>query len=824
MIITQEKDIYVQFLGGASEVGATCIYIYWKGKKILIDSGKRRSGNNHYPIFDEIDKDVDLFILTHLHGDHVGSYMEILEKLNIKRVVTSKENKECIKIILEDSQKIMRKDNNTSEEIKNLYSDEKIKEAVDRIEVIKYDKKLSLGELKLSFIQTSHLMGSFGVYFESPDYSLLHTSDFTESQKFFHPKTEFLSELKGKDIDTIITETTYGQNIDADEVLKDNCLNDLAHSINEVFKDNGNILIPCFANGRMQEVILAILKLIVSGRIDRDTKISMFYNWNNNLKKITNLGGNITEKYFEEYFEILRDELRVNNRDYFSLIEKNSKEKNLKNGHKSILREFLEGNFLNICKTEWDLNSDFIDKKKTIFLIQPGMLGSATETNEDKQKNGKLALEIMEGTKNGLIFVGYQSPGTAGKKIKETILNGTCRVYGKTYTRKNKNISSISFPGHASIAGVVELVKELTPENIILVHGDIDSSKNMAKGVDRKNILIPEIDEKIYLMDNNKKMFFSMHHKFSKIVVDLGSKYTLESKNDKVLEEEKYEDYKVIKLLKDEYFEKIDRDLLSIEFIIGNRESIPFYEKLKKELKAEGIASNLNIVVNESSLIENLAKLVSDTNEKSSLYLIDYSFDMIEEFIILGQMADLEIYFYEGDHFEKLLNLPFDIAPQNKIQYENKIELEQLIEKMEYYHGKRTKKEIEREEKYVQRPDYNIDKPIYKKNLFYSKDKSLWGDIATLLEIKNRGVVKDFENIYDKLNERIESIVLTNYEYSYFENKEYREIIGIDKNKIYGKFYLESGIQLFTINLKKNILAKDVIGELDRYVEFVGGR
>ena len=119
MITTREKDIYVQFLGGASEVGATSIYIYWKGVKILVDSGKRQGSFTPYPIFDEIGNDIDLFIITHLHQDHIGSLMECYSMLNLKRIVTSKENKETILLVLRDSQKFNK---NGSTDLKEVYS------------------------------------------------------------------------------------------------------------------------------------------------------------------------------------------------------------------------------------------------------------------------------------------------------------------------------------------------------------------------------------------------------------------------------------------------------------------------------------------------------------------------------------------------------------------------------------------------------------------------------------------------------------------------------------------------------------------------------
>ena len=310
MIKKAEKDIYIQYLGGASEVGATSIFLYWKGEKILIDSGARQT-KDKYPIFEEISDDIDLFILTHLHGDHVGSLMECENQLNLKRMITVPDNKAMLEIALKDSQKILNnnleKEDNIKEKQKieeklEIYSDENIDRVIKKMETNDFYKSFYIGKinLKITFYKTSHLLGSLGILFEDGNYTLFLTCDFTESKKFFHQKTEFISKLKDKKIDTMITETTYGKNDESDEVLKEKTLTDLSYGINKIFENEGNVLIPCFALGRMQEVISAILRLILGGKIPRDTKIYL-HNSSNSL------GIKYTEKYLEQSLDILAE-------------------------------------------------------------------------------------------------------------------------------------------------------------------------------------------------------------------------------------------------------------------------------------------------------------------------------------------------------------------------------------------------------------------------------------------------------------------------------------------------------------------------------------
>lgn len=62
-------------LGAGQEVGRSCIFLEFKGKKILLDLGihPAYTGLDSLPFIDEIDpKEVDLLLISHFHLDHCG--------------------------------------------------------------------------------------------------------------------------------------------------------------------------------------------------------------------------------------------------------------------------------------------------------------------------------------------------------------------------------------------------------------------------------------------------------------------------------------------------------------------------------------------------------------------------------------------------------------------------------------------------------------------------------------------------------------------------------------------------------------------------------
>ena len=67
------------FLGGAGEVGASCLLISVADRKILIDCGMRMSSEDHSPaipnflLLKELAPKLDAIFISHAHADHVGA-------------------------------------------------------------------------------------------------------------------------------------------------------------------------------------------------------------------------------------------------------------------------------------------------------------------------------------------------------------------------------------------------------------------------------------------------------------------------------------------------------------------------------------------------------------------------------------------------------------------------------------------------------------------------------------------------------------------------------------------------------------------------------
>ena len=66
----------LHFLGGAMEIGGSCIYLNIAGKRILMDCGIRQSGTKDpLPDFAAIQAHggLDAILVSHAHMDHIGT-------------------------------------------------------------------------------------------------------------------------------------------------------------------------------------------------------------------------------------------------------------------------------------------------------------------------------------------------------------------------------------------------------------------------------------------------------------------------------------------------------------------------------------------------------------------------------------------------------------------------------------------------------------------------------------------------------------------------------------------------------------------------------
>ncbi|MBW6409365.1 MBL fold metallo-hydrolase [Clostridium weizhouense] len=452
----------LDFLGGALEVGGSSILLKINNKNILLDAGIRQNANkDSIPNFRTIQDNggLDAIIISHAHLDHIGCLPLISNEYPNAKIFMNNMTKDLVRVLLYDSLKIM---NNRESEIP-LYSEKDVKFTLDRIFTINYLVRFPIFEdLHLTFYNAGHIAGASCIYLESREGAMFYSGDFS----VFSQKTVEGAKLPKLRPDVAILESTYGDKLHSNREVEEKALINI---VNECIENNGKMIIPAFALGRAQEVILILKSAMNKG----------------SLKKV--------KVYVDG---MVRDINRVYKNNPLYL--KNSLGKKILKG----IEPFYDENIIEVKLN--DNREEILSKKEPVVIISSsGMItGGPSAFYAEK-------IATME---NGYIVItGYQDEESPGKKILDLANEEEEERY---LSINNLNIpvkctvKKVGLSAHADKSEIKGLIDRISPRNIFLVHGNEEVIKTLATEVSRDFIgrtFTPECGESIKVNINNPR-------------------------------------------------------------------------------------------------------------------------------------------------------------------------------------------------------------------------------------------------------------------------------------------------------------------------------
>jgi Cft2 family RNA processing exonuclease len=230
-------------LGGAGEVGGSSHLLDFGNSKILVDAGIKPDGRGPAtPDFGGLNG-IDAAVITHAHLDHCGALpLLVRDRPNMPIYCTPPSAKLIVSAL-----------NDHAAMGGGLPGGAPIHEVKKRLVPVPFGKPLDVGGTKVTLTESGHILGAASVLFNSGPSTVFHTGDICMEDHFSIPSAR-LPEVK--DIDLLIMEAT----------LADQKPQPFAESIRtmvEVINDTtlergGTVLIPTYALGQAQEIILGI--------------------------------------------------------------------------------------------------------------------------------------------------------------------------------------------------------------------------------------------------------------------------------------------------------------------------------------------------------------------------------------------------------------------------------------------------------------------------------------------------------------------------------------------------------------------------------------
>ena len=325
------------------------------------------------------------------------------------------------------------------------YESEQVREAIKHCIPLEYGDVTDIApDLKLTFHNAGHILGSAVSHFHVGDglYNVAFSGDihYEDTRLFNGAVNEFPR------VETLVLESTYGGRNDYQTDQEDS-EERLKEVINETYEKDGKVLIPAFAVGRSQEMMLVLEEAMRSGDIP---------------EMPVHLDGMIWEAtaIHTTYPEYLRDDLR----DRIFHEDENP---------------FLADEFNHIDGGEEE-RRDVADGGPCIILSTSGMVTGGPIMSWLEH--------IGPDPDSTMTFVGYQAQGTLGRRIQngwdEIPMNRSGGRNGKLSLELDVETVD-GFSGHADRQGLMNFVKTMNPrpEKILCVHGDESSTQDLSSSL-----------------------------------------------------------------------------------------------------------------------------------------------------------------------------------------------------------------------------------------------------------------------------------------------------------------------------------------------------
>jgi KH/beta-lactamase-domain protein len=448
--MSDDEWVRITTLGCCREVGRASFILSTPETRVLIDCGDKPGSEDEVPYLQVPEalgsgaNSLDAVVLTHAHLDH-SALIPLLFKYGYDGPIYCTEpTRDLMGLLTLDYLDVAAKEGRAPP-----YESEMVREAIKHCIPLEYGDVTDIApDIKLTLHNAGHILGSSIAHFHIGDglYNVAFSGDihYKDTRLFNGAVNEFPR------VETLVLESTYGGRNDYQTDQEDS-ERKLIDVINRTHEQGGKVLIPAFAVGRSQEIMLVLEKAMREGDIP---------------EMPVHLDGMIWEAtaIHTTYPEYLRDDLR----DRIFHEDENP---------------FLADEFNHIDGGEEE-RQEVADGGPAIILSTSGMVTGGPIMSW---------LEHLGGDPDTtMTFVGYQAQGTLGRRIQngwdEIPVgndNGRGRGRGGTLTLKADVETVDGFSGHADRQGLENFVKTMNPrpEKVLCVHGDEKSTQDLSSAL-----------------------------------------------------------------------------------------------------------------------------------------------------------------------------------------------------------------------------------------------------------------------------------------------------------------------------------------------------
>jgi len=264
-------SVTLGFMGATGTVTGSRYLVQHGATQVLVDCGlfqgyKQLRLRNWEP-FPVPPGSLDAVILTHAHLDHSG-YLPRLVKAGFRgRIVCTPATKALCDVLLPDSGRLQEEEATYAEhrrssrhrDPKPLYTEEDALACLERFDTQRFEAEGTVGrDLAFELLPAGHLLGAAQVRMRVGSQIVHFSGDLGRDDDLLMAPPMPLGEA-----DVLVCESTYGNRLHPTSDVAE----ELAAVIVRVARRGGVVLIPAFAVGRTQQLLLLLERLRQGNRI-----------------------------------------------------------------------------------------------------------------------------------------------------------------------------------------------------------------------------------------------------------------------------------------------------------------------------------------------------------------------------------------------------------------------------------------------------------------------------------------------------------------------------------------------------------------------------
>lgn len=430
------------FLGATHEVTGSCTLLEACGKRILIDCGMEQGEdiyeNCDLPVFPG---EIDAVCLTHAHIDHSGMLPALVAKGFKGPIYATEATQMLCGIMLRDSAHIQeseaqwrnRKAQRSGEPAYvPVYTMADAEQTLRQFSGYPYGEAFPVCDgITVTFLDAGHLLGSASIHVAvlegKESRTLLFSGDLGNVDRPLIRDPQ-----KPKNADYVVIESTYGDRLHG---ARADYLTQLTDILQQTFDRGGNVVIPSFAIGRTQELLYLLRTIKYSGAIRGHEGFLVYVDSPLAVEATRIYSAGLTGYYDKQTLELLARGIDP----------------------------------INFPDLRLSVTSD--ESKLINFDKTPKVILSASGMCEAGRIRHHLKHNLWR-TDSTILFVGYQSAGTLGRKLVDGA--ASVKLFGEEIAVHAEIREMDGISGHADRDMLLNWLGSMDqkPMQVFVNHGD----------------------------------------------------------------------------------------------------------------------------------------------------------------------------------------------------------------------------------------------------------------------------------------------------------------------------------------------------------------